>query len=707
VAKAAGREQFMRVLVEMIEPSKWNPRRIDEKSHAFKDFVADVKGNGVLVPLALRQRYTKESETDGFEILFGERRWRAAKAAGIAEVPAVVHYELSDADAFEITFKENFDREDLSALEEGRAVATLLERFGGDHAAVAAKLGRPERWVRMREGIQKNLSKAWVKALAGDGPIASYTAGHLVLIARLPHESQDQILQQLWNRENGSIADLEEECERVLMALSRAPWKKDQPIADLPACVGCQKCSTAQPGLWDDGPKGEDSRCLDPECFQAKLAAHLKAAAAAAKQKYPKLEYVYRDGMAAGEQAAAKAAGLPCNEYAYRFAKKNEAGARPAFVVAGKGAGTVVWLKPAEHTGGQKTVEGPKTLKQKREELRRKRWAEVLDRVVAAVEEAPVAKIASNSPLFKAAALAVVFGIEPIAEGPDFECAQKVFGGGLDALIEALWLGVRDRLAGNLRESVQYEPKAKTSDDSIELAKETAAVIGLDANAIFQDVSGEKGFLEPKAWAQEDKPPGQQKDTKDTKHTKPTPPAPALDPALDAALDEAVRMATSQVEGAAERWAKLKTGGTNEAIRMLVKNEMSSMGGSSRPAAKGENAGWDVSWKGGELSLSEWPGMPVGFKPVTIKGGEVIRRARKIWGLAGTEPPVGTYRTKKQARQQSRTPGKACKTACASVGGNAECKDCGFAGKATQRRGAAKAKPVDDDPNDGDGEDEE
>ena len=108
-------------LVE-IRPSPFQPRkRFDDKK--LDDLTASIRAQGVLSPVIVRQA------RDGYELVAGERRVRAAERAGIERIPAVVR-EVSDADMLEVALIENLQREDLNPIEEADVYRRLIEEFG-------------------------------------------------------------------------------------------------------------------------------------------------------------------------------------------------------------------------------------------------------------------------------------------------------------------------------------------------------------------------------------------------------------------------------------------------------------------------------------------------------------------------------------------------------------------------------------------------
>jgi ParB family chromosome partitioning protein len=133
------------VAVGEIVPNRHQPRRKFEEA-ALGELAASIRSAGVVQPVLVRRVAPGTSSSDregkaaGFELVAGERRWRAAQLAGLTRVPAVVA-ELSDEQAAEWALIENVQRTDLSAMETAYAVRELCERFKLTHAQAAEKLG--------------------------------------------------------------------------------------------------------------------------------------------------------------------------------------------------------------------------------------------------------------------------------------------------------------------------------------------------------------------------------------------------------------------------------------------------------------------------------------------------------------------------------------------------------------------------------------
>jgi ParB family chromosome partitioning protein len=132
---AAEAPELRELPVELIRPNPDQPRsRIDEA--AIRDLAASVAAAGIVQPLLVRP------VADGtYELIAGERRWRAAQAAGLEQVPAVVR-DQEDAERLQTALVENMAREDLNPVDEARACATLVEDLGLSKEELARRVGR-------------------------------------------------------------------------------------------------------------------------------------------------------------------------------------------------------------------------------------------------------------------------------------------------------------------------------------------------------------------------------------------------------------------------------------------------------------------------------------------------------------------------------------------------------------------------------------
>lgn len=122
------------IAIEDIEPSKYQPRTEFDKE-ALDALVASIKEKGVLQPLLVRRQGNK------YELIAGERRWRASKIAGLKEVPVIVK-ELNDKEVLEVALVENLLRENLSAIEEAEGFQRLIDEFSHTQEALSQIVGK-------------------------------------------------------------------------------------------------------------------------------------------------------------------------------------------------------------------------------------------------------------------------------------------------------------------------------------------------------------------------------------------------------------------------------------------------------------------------------------------------------------------------------------------------------------------------------------
>ncbi len=123
------------IAIDKLQPGKYQPRK-DMSQSALEELASSIKSQGVIQPIVVR----KVSD-DKFEIIAGERRWRAAKLAALEELPCLIK-EVPDEAAVAIALIENIQREDLNAMEEAQALQRLMQEFDLTHQAVADAVGK-------------------------------------------------------------------------------------------------------------------------------------------------------------------------------------------------------------------------------------------------------------------------------------------------------------------------------------------------------------------------------------------------------------------------------------------------------------------------------------------------------------------------------------------------------------------------------------
>lgn len=128
------RSSFFSCPIEEIRPNRSQPRKTFT-SEKLEELTASIREKGIIQPLVVRKK------SDHYELIAGERRWRAAQKAGLREVPVVIQ-DVSDDTALEMALIENIQREDLNAVEEAEAYHALLENFGLSQEELAKRVGK-------------------------------------------------------------------------------------------------------------------------------------------------------------------------------------------------------------------------------------------------------------------------------------------------------------------------------------------------------------------------------------------------------------------------------------------------------------------------------------------------------------------------------------------------------------------------------------
>ena len=132
-------EEFKLIRISDIQKNPYQPRK-EFSEEKIKELAQSIKENGLIQPIIVRQ-----SPVIGYEILAGERRYRASIAAGLSEVPVIIK-KLSDQDMMVHSIIENLQREDLNPIEEAKAYQSLIEK-GYTHADIAAKMGKSRPYI--------------------------------------------------------------------------------------------------------------------------------------------------------------------------------------------------------------------------------------------------------------------------------------------------------------------------------------------------------------------------------------------------------------------------------------------------------------------------------------------------------------------------------------------------------------------------------
>jgi len=133
---AGGESSIQTLPIQKIAPNPFQPRQTF-KEETLQELAASIKSQGILQPVIV----SPTEDPNRFEIIAGERRWRAAQKAGLLEIPVIIR-KVSERQRFEMSLLENLQREDLNAIEEAQGYQRLHSEFGLSHDAIATALGK-------------------------------------------------------------------------------------------------------------------------------------------------------------------------------------------------------------------------------------------------------------------------------------------------------------------------------------------------------------------------------------------------------------------------------------------------------------------------------------------------------------------------------------------------------------------------------------
>jgi ParB family chromosome partitioning protein len=323
--------EYRELPLSQLNESKSNPRRMFEDA-ALKELAASIRSQGVLSPLLVRPL-----TENGFEIVAGARRYRAAQMAEISTVPVRI-VNLSDAEALAAQLVENLIRAEIHPMEEAEGFARLLALEEPKYSIeqIAARVGKQPSFVASRLKLV-DLVPAAVDAFYAN----EIGVGHAVLLAKLPGDMQQQALSACFKEvcNNGAkparillpVRNLQFWIEsNVLLVLKDAPFdKRDaQLVPTAGSCADCPKRTGHNKLLFSDDLGKQGDRCTDPGCYQAKVSAQV-AKTIAAKPQLVQISTAY------GTQKEGSPV-LPRNKYtAIRDdkPKSNDEAKRPEFKV--------------------------------------------------------------------------------------------------------------------------------------------------------------------------------------------------------------------------------------------------------------------------------------------------------------------------------------------------------------------------------------
>lgn len=333
----AAKSQYQTLALANIHESTANPRRTFDESK-LAELAASLRTQGLIQPITVRPN------NDGYEIIAGARRFRAAQLAGFEEVPARI-VQLSDEQAVEWMLVENSQRLDVHPYEEAQGFQRLLEMAGYDAATLAEKTGKSESLIYSRLALL-HLIPDVAEAFQAE----RITASHANLIARLPQDFQQQAFEACWRK------DYQDKEAHILPAKHLSAWIANNvylPLDEAPfdredatlnpgagACSACPRRSGFNTSLFFDVAADQ---CLDGNCYHAKLAEHIDREVA----ERPELVRIETDHRNPSERHPGTLSRWEYTEVEAPEVENEDAepvtpcgASKPAIVVYGQGAGT-------------------------------------------------------------------------------------------------------------------------------------------------------------------------------------------------------------------------------------------------------------------------------------------------------------------------------------------------------------------------------
>ncbi len=298
---------FQYLAIDAIHESATNPRRTFEESK-LQELAESIRHHGLIQPVTVRPN------ADGFELIAGARRYRAAQLAELFSIPARI-VEIDDAQALEWQLVENSQRVDVHPYEEAQGFQRLLDMPGYDVATLVEKSGKSASHIYARLSLLQ-----LIPAVADAFTQERITASHANLIARLPQESQAEAYEQCWRK------DWQEKEAHLLPAKNLSAWIQANlylSLADAPfdrkdptlnpaagACVTCPRRSGYNTSLFADV---QGDQCLDSPCFQTKITAHIDRELAARPGSKPDASGIPATTRSGMEGAASRADAPPAS----------------------------------------------------------------------------------------------------------------------------------------------------------------------------------------------------------------------------------------------------------------------------------------------------------------------------------------------------------------------------------------------------------
>ena len=215
IPKGDNLEGYIVASINELKPNMFQPRKdFDEKT--ISELASSIKEKGILQPLVVR------TISGGYEIIAGERRWRAAQRAGITRVPVIIK-EATDREVLELALIENLQREDLNPIEEAVAYQQLIDEFELTHEDVSRQIGKDRSTITNQLRLLKLPEEAKKALIAGD-----ITAGHARAILSIESSAEAREALKAIQKQKLSVR----KTEQLIQNISKRKKKDAKPRSD-------------------------------------------------------------------------------------------------------------------------------------------------------------------------------------------------------------------------------------------------------------------------------------------------------------------------------------------------------------------------------------------------------------------------------------------------------------------------------------------
>lgn len=485
------------VKVSDIIPTKDNTRNFEDPARqaSLKELADNIKAKGLLQPIVIRPHPTKPGK---YDLRAGERRWRAHKLAGLDKIEARVR-KMSDLEAQEATFIENFNREELTPMETAQGIKNMIQSKTSKTSLreISEHLGMSVSMVLRRARLTE-LIKPWQKAMEAH-ELSNWGTGHYMSISRFDAPVQQHIydvVQEWDDRYNRmTLSQFEKFLAEQTRVIALAKWDPadETLVAEAGACSKCPFRSGCKPGLFDEMAEaekvGKKDRCLNLSCWEKKEIAFHERAKVELIKNNPGIAVV-------SSQYNAQKGPIPGRE-SIEPAKKGEKGAFKAVWDDGEDVGKVFYAKASKQASKKATQAltgkepAPTPLKERRAGYTKRRNVHVLNAMVEQLKEGKV----TTPKLSVVLTCAAVFGTSThtgYADPDSWEVYDELAKGNEAERVARLWEHVAPVVAQRLR---------STSADSEPDMKEAArwgALLGINLDALQEAALA--AIPDPKIW---------------------------------------------------------------------------------------------------------------------------------------------------------------------------------------------------------------